>query len=163
MNRVPYERLPELDRWALMQLDHLIERVRRAYEDFEFHVIFHELNNFCSVQMSATYFDVLKDRLYTFGKNSTPRRGSQTALFDILTGVTQLMAPILAFTSEEIWQVIPETQRAVGSVHLAPLPKPDRGGRISALESAGSSCSPCAPKSKPRSRCNAGEDYRSAA
>ena len=77
VNRVPYERLPELDRWALMQLDHLIERVRRAYDDFEFHVIFHELNDFCSVQMSATYFDVLKDRLYTFGKNSTPRRGSQ--------------------------------------------------------------------------------------
>ena len=134
VNRVPHERLPELDRWALIQLDHLIERVRRAYEDFEFHVIFHELNNFCSVQMSATYFDILKDRLYTFGKNSTPRRGSQTVLFDILTALTQLMAPILAFTSEEIWQVIPETQRGVGSVHLAPLPVADPGRQDSLLE-----------------------------
>ena len=134
VNRVPYERLPELDRWALIQLDHLIERVRRAYEDFEFHVIFHELNNFCSVQMSATYFDILKDRLYTFGKNSTLRRGSQTVLFDILTALTQLMAPILAFTSEEIWQAIPETQRGDGSVHLAPLPKPNPAQQDPPLE-----------------------------
>jgi isoleucyl-tRNA synthetase len=124
VHRVSYERLPELDRWALLQLEHLIARVRQAYEDFEFHVIFHELNNFCSVQMSATYFDILKDRLYTFGKNSPLRRGSQSVLFDILTSLTQLMAPILAFTAEEVWQMVPEPQRAVGSIHLAPFPKP---------------------------------------
>jgi len=124
VHRVSYEHLPELDRWALLQLEHLIARVRQAYDDFEFHVIFHELNNFCSVQMSATYFDVLKDRLYTFGKNSPLRRGSQSVLFDILTSLTQLMAPILAFTAEEVWQMVPETQRAVGSVHLAPFPNP---------------------------------------
>jgi len=115
--------LPELDQWALLQLEHLIARVRQAYQDFEFHVIFHELNNFCSVQMSATYFDVLKDRLYTFAKNSPSRRGSQSALFDILTALTQLMAPILSFTAEEIWQTIPDQQRGVGSVHLTTFPK----------------------------------------
>jgi isoleucyl-tRNA synthetase len=125
VHRVPYQQLPELDRWALLQLEHLIARVRQAYEDFEFHVIFHELNNFCSVQMSATYFDVLKDRLYTFGKNSPSRRGSQSALFDILTALTQLMAPILAFTAEEIWQTIPDKQRDAGSVHLTTFPKPE--------------------------------------
>src|SRR5437867_1618493 len=125
VHRVPYEQLPELDRWALLQLEHLIARVRQAYEDFEFHVIFHELNNFCSVQMSATYFDVLKDRLYTFAKNSPSRRGSQSALFDILTALTRLMTPILAFTAEEIWQTIPDQQRGAGSVHLTTFPKPE--------------------------------------
>jgi len=134
VHRVPYQQLPELDRWALLQLEHLIARVRQAYEDFEFHVIFHELNNFCSVQMSATYFDVLKDRLYTFGKNSPSRRSSQSALFDILTSLTQLMAPILAFTAEEIWQTIPEPQREAPSVHLTTFPDADPRWRDEELE-----------------------------
>jgi isoleucyl-tRNA synthetase len=125
VHRVPYEQLPELDRWALLQLEHLIARVRQAYEDFEFHVIFHELNNFCSVQMSAAYFDVLKDRLYTFAKDSPSRRGSQSVLFDVLLNLTKLMAPILAFTAEEIWQTIPEPQREAPSVHLTTFPYAD--------------------------------------
>jgi isoleucyl-tRNA synthetase len=123
VHRVAFQQLPELDRWALLQLDELIGRVGRAYESFEFHVIFHELNNFCSVQMSATYLDILKDRLYTFAKNASSRRGSQTVLFDILTDVTRLMAPILAFTAEEIWQTIPGSQLGADSVHLMHFPK----------------------------------------
>ena len=134
VHRVPFERLPELDRWALLQLEHLISRVQQAYKNFEFHVIFHELNNFCSVQMSATYLDILKDRLYTFAKNSPLRRGSQTVLFDILVNLTKLMAPILAFTAEEIWQTIPEQQREAPSVHLTPFPKPDPLWRDPELE-----------------------------
>ena len=74
-HRVPYEQLPELDRWALMRLGELIPRVRQAYDDFEFHTIFHAMNNFCSVDMSAVYLDILKDRLYTFEKDSPLRRG----------------------------------------------------------------------------------------
>src|ERR1041385_7252877 len=65
-HRVPYERLSELDRWALHQLGGVIHRVKVAYRDFEFHTVFHEINNFCSVQMSAIYLDILKDRLYTY-------------------------------------------------------------------------------------------------
>jgi isoleucyl-tRNA synthetase len=125
IHRVPYEQLPELDRWALMRLGELIPRVRQSYEDCEFHAIFHALNNFCSVDLSAVYLDILKDRLYTFRADSVVRRGSQTVIFDILLAMTKLMAPVLSFTAEEIWLVLaaqlpgglPE-----GSVHLAPFP-----------------------------------------
>ncbi len=128
VHRVPYERLPELDRWALMKLGELIPRVRRAYEDFEFHAIFHALNNFCSVDMSAVYLDILKDRLYTFRKDSPLRRSSQTVLFDVLVALTKLMAPILSFTAEEIWRMLPATVRESSgalSVHLTSFPDPD--------------------------------------
>ena len=94
-----------------MRLGELIPRVRKAYDDFEFHTIFHALNNFCSVDMSAVYLDILKDRLYTFDKDSPLRRSSQTVLFDIVVALTKLMAPILSFTAEEIWQVLPEVIR----------------------------------------------------
>ena len=122
VHRVPYERLPELDRWALLRLGELIARVKRGYEEFEFHTIFHALNNFCSVNMSAVYLDILKDRLYTFrkGPRLVLRRGSQTVLLDALVALTKLMAPILSFTAEEIWRMLPAGARAnLDSVHLA--------------------------------------------
>ena len=105
-HRVPYAQLPELDRWALMRLGELIPRVRKSYEDCEFHTIFHALNNFCSVDLSAVYLDILKDRLYTFRADSPLRRGSQTVLYEIMLAMTKLMAPILSFTAEEIWRVL---------------------------------------------------------
>lgn len=125
---VPYEALPELDRWALLRLAELIRKVTTAYEAFEFHTIFHALNNFCSVDLSAVYLDILKDRLYTFRKDSHARRSSQTVLFELLTALTKLMAPILSFTAEEIWRMLP---KATGkgadaiSVHLASFPAVD--------------------------------------
>ena len=124
--RVPYDDLPELDRWALLRLGELIPKITKAYEDFEFHAIFHALNNFCSVDMSAIYLDILKDRLYTFRKDSHARRSSQTVLFDVLVALTKLMAPILSFTSEEIWRMLPEAVRTGTnhiSVHLSSLPE----------------------------------------
>jgi isoleucyl-tRNA synthetase len=124
--RVPYEDLPELDRWALLRLGELIPKVTKAYEDFEFHAIFHVLNNFCSVDMSAIYLDILKDRLYTFRKDSHARQSSQTVLFDVLVALTKLMAPILSFTSEEIWRMLPEVVRTSPngiSVHLSSFPE----------------------------------------
>jgi isoleucyl-tRNA synthetase len=124
VHRVPYEQLPELDRWALLRLGELITKVRQAYEDFEFHTIFHALNNFCSVDLSAVYLDILKDRLYTFRADSPERRGSQTVLFDILTALTKLMAPVLSFTADEIWRMLPEAGRqGVVSVQLASFPE----------------------------------------
>ena len=121
---VPYAQLPELDRWALLRLGELTTKVRQAYEDFEFHTIFHALNNFCSVDLSAVYLDILKDRLYTFRADSPERRGSQTVLFDILIALTKLMAPVLSFTADEIWRMLPEAgRRGVVSVQLAPFPE----------------------------------------
>lgn len=127
-HRVPFEELPELDRWALMRLGELIPRVRKSYDEFEFHAIFHALNNFCSVDLSAVYLDILKDRLYTFRKDSPMRRASQTVLFDILVALTKLMAPVLSFTADEIWRMLPEVVRAeskADSVHLALFPEAD--------------------------------------
>ena len=127
-HRVPFEQLPELDRWALMRLSDLIPRVRKGYDEFEFHSIFHALNNFCSVDLSAVYLDILKDRLYTFRKDSPLRRGSQTVLFDIVVALTKLMAPVLSFTAEEIWRTLPESIRAEAkaeSVHIAMFPEVD--------------------------------------
>jgi isoleucyl-tRNA synthetase len=127
-HRVPYDQLPELDRWALMRLGELITKVRRAYEEFEFHTIFHALNNFCSVDLSAVYLDILKDRLYTFRKDALERRSSQTVLYDIVEAMAKLMAPVLSFTAEEIWQTL-AAQVPGGlepaSVHLATFPEPD--------------------------------------
>ena len=123
---VQYDRLPELDRWALMRLGELIPRVTNAYEEFEFHSIFHALNNFCSVDMSAIYLDILKDRLYTFHKDSPLRRGSQTVLLEIVVALTKLMAPILSFTAEEIWRMLPKSATVdLPSVHLSAFPKAD--------------------------------------
>lgn len=127
-HRVPHAQLPELDRWALSRLGDLIPRVRQAYDDCEFHTIFHALNNFCSVDLSSVYLDILKDRLYTFRADSPLRRGSQTVFFDIVTALTKLMAPALSFTAEEIWRTLLAQMpgfSAVKSVHLAAFPEVD--------------------------------------
>jgi isoleucyl-tRNA synthetase len=124
--RVPYEELPELDLWALMRLEELKTKVRRAYEEFEFHAIYHALNNFCSVDLSAVYLDILKDRLYTFRADSPLRQGSQTVLYEIILAMTKLMAPILSFTAEEIWRsMVTQFGGALGadSVHLSQFPE----------------------------------------
>jgi isoleucyl-tRNA synthetase len=124
-HRVPYAQLPELDRWALARLEDLKTRVRRAYEEFEFHAIYHALNNFCSVDLSAVYLDILKDRLYTFHADSSARRASQTVLYEIILAMTKLMAPILSFTAEEIWRSLSGQfggSLEAKSVHLAAFP-----------------------------------------
>ena len=125
-HRIPYEQLPELDRWALMRLEELKGRVRKAFDDCEFHAIYHALNNFCSVDLSAVYLDILKDRLYTFRADSPLRRGSQTVLYEIIVAMTQLMAPVLSFTAEEIWRtLVAQVGGALGpaSVHLSHFPE----------------------------------------
>jgi isoleucyl-tRNA synthetase len=127
-HRVPYAQLPELDRWALMRLGELIPRVRKGYEEFEFHTIVHALNNFCSVDLSAVYLDILKDRLYTFRKDAFERRSSQTVLYDILVAMTKLMAPVLSFTAEEVWRTLSDQMPGFAtaqSVHLAAFPEAD--------------------------------------
>ena len=125
VHRVPFEQLSELDRWALLRLGELIPKVRKAYGEFEFHAVFHALNNFCAVDMSAVYLDILKDRLYTFHKEDPLRRGSQTVLLEVVTSLTRLMAPVLTFTAEEIWAILPQSMRnnsEAFSVHLTLFP-----------------------------------------
>jgi isoleucyl-tRNA synthetase len=97
------DRLQEIDRWAMQRLQSLIEKVTKAYENFDFHEAFHSIHNFCIVDMSSIYLDVLKDRLYTGKTDSPERRASQWVLSEILSALTRLMAPILSFTAEEVW------------------------------------------------------------
>jgi isoleucyl-tRNA synthetase len=135
-HRMPFDRLPELDRWALMRLEELKTKVRRAYDEFEFHAIYHALNNFCSVDMSAVYLDILKDRLYTFRADSPARRGSQTVLYEIILAMTKLMAPILSFTAEEIWRSLSGqfgSSRDAQSVHLTAFPQGESAWQDTAL------------------------------
>ncbi len=120
---VAYESLPAIDRFALLRLQELTEIVLRAYATFEFHVVYHRLHNFCTLDMSAFYLDVLKDRLYTSPPRSSARRSAQTVMHVILDTMTRLMAPILAFTAEEIWAYLPSGPGKEESVHLAAMPE----------------------------------------
>ena len=97
----------ELDRWAVTKLNELIVKCFRAYDDYEFHVVSHAVNDFCVVELSSFYLDIIKDRLYCEGKDSLERRSAQTALWLILDTITKLFAPILCFTCDEIWQAMP--------------------------------------------------------
>jgi isoleucyl-tRNA synthetase len=119
---ISYDMLFEMDRFALHRLQELIQRTRRAYETYEFHIIYHALYNYCIVDLSAFYLDILKDRLYTSPSQSMGRRSAQTVIHSILDALARLMAPILAFTAEEIWHFIPRQIQNSQSVHLTSLP-----------------------------------------
>jgi isoleucyl-tRNA synthetase len=118
---VPCDRLPRLERWALHRTDALVARVRAAYENYEFHVVYHALNNFCSVDLSALYLDVRKDVLYCERADAPARRATQTVLASILDLLVRTMAPILSFTAEELWTYLPRAKQTE-SVFLAGFP-----------------------------------------
>jgi len=118
---VPYEEMDELDRFALIQLQDLIQKVRGAFERFEFHRVYHALHNYCVVDLSSFYLDILKDRLYTSAAESKARRSAQTALHTILTSLLKLMAPVLSFTAEEAWWHLPH--RPSETVHTEGFPE----------------------------------------
>jgi isoleucyl-tRNA synthetase len=124
-DRRSYEQMDELDRWALLRLGDLIARVRKAYEDYQFHAVFHAIHNFCAVDLSALYLDIIKDRLYTSAPDDPRRRASQTVCFELLTALTRLMAPVLTFTADEVWSYIPGRGKPE-SVHLVLFPE-ERG------------------------------------
>ena len=111
---VPFEELPELDRWALVRLNKLIEKVRAGYDEYEFHIVYHAVHNFCAVDMSSFYLDIIKDRLYCEKADSKLRRSAQTAMYIVLDALVRMIAPILAFTAEEIWQAMPHDSSADG-------------------------------------------------
>lgn len=120
LDMVSCEKMPEIDRWAMHQLELLKEKVIKAYDDCEFHVLYHAVNAFCTVEMSAFYLDILKDRVYTSRKDSLERRSAQSAMYQILDTVVHLIAPVLSFTADEIWGYMPAT--AAPSVHLSQFP-----------------------------------------
>ena len=115
---VDYAEMEEIDRWALLKLATLSRRVRKAYNEYDFHLVYHRVHNFCAVDMGGFYLDVLKDRLYCDAQNSKARRSAQTAFTIIVKELAQLMAPILAFTADEIWSHLPEAVRSAESIHL---------------------------------------------
>jgi isoleucyl-tRNA synthetase len=120
---VPYEEMLEIDRFALHRLQGLVRKARAAYDSYEFHAVYHNLYNFCTVDLGAFYLDVLKDRLYTSPAKSTARRSAQTALNTILDALVRLMAPILVFTAEELWVHMPGADARPTSGHLTQLPE----------------------------------------
>lgn len=126
-DQVPLEKMTELDRWALARLDEVLMKARAAYDAFDFHIVYHTIHNFCTVDLSSFYLDVIKDRLYTQARDGEERRAAQTAIYEILRAVTLLIAPILCFTAEEIWSYMPSDQNYdKTSVMLNDLPKAGR-------------------------------------
>ena len=121
---VPDADLKGLDGWAMLRLHRTIERVRKAYEAYEFHLAFQTLHNFCAVDLSALYLDVLKDRLYTSAAVAPARRAAQTVCYRTLDALVRLMAPILTFTAEEVWDHFRVADKAP-SVHLTDFPAVD--------------------------------------
>ncbi len=120
---VPSDELEEIDRWALAELDRVVAKVLAGYESFEFHSVYHALYNFATVTLSARYFDIIKDRLYTFAPKSKARRSGQTVLFAIADALARMLAPILVFTADEVWENLPARDSSQPSVHLAEFPK----------------------------------------
>jgi isoleucyl-tRNA synthetase len=119
--------MPELDRYALVALGDLLERVTKAYDAWKYHTVYRNVHDYCVTELSAFYLDVIKDRLYADATDSLERRSAQTVLAEILTSLVRLVAPILAFTSEEVWQFMPAPLRGgVVSVQLAGWPSIDR-------------------------------------
>lgn len=119
---VPYDQMEALDQNMLRQTCTFAEDVCKWYDEFAFHKIYHRVNHFCIVDLSAFYFDVLKDRLYISAPKSQARRSAQTAVWHIGEALTRLLAPIMSFTCEEIWQYLPKLEARVESVHLAKFP-----------------------------------------
>ena len=120
---VPESEMLEIDRWALASLDDLTAKVLKGYEAYDFQAAYHALYHFCTVTLSARYFDIIKDRLYILAPKSLERRSAQTALYRIADSLCRLLAPILVFTSDEAWENLPH--RDVSSVHIAEFPQVD--------------------------------------
>jgi isoleucyl-tRNA synthetase len=120
-HRQPYARLDEVDRWILDRLGRLVQRVTKAYEEYQFHTVFHSVHNFCAIDLSALYLDIIKDRLYTSLPDDPRRRAAQTTCYELLSALVRLMAPILTFTAEEAWRHLPGPRAE--SVHLERFPE----------------------------------------
>ena len=123
-NKVEYKDMEEIDKWALSRLNKLVKDCTENYESFNFHLVYHDVNQFCVTDMSNFYLDIIKDRLYTSKKDSTERRSAQTAMYIILDALVKIVAPMICFTAEEIWKYMPHTKNEqVESVMLSDWPE----------------------------------------
>jgi isoleucyl-tRNA synthetase len=135
VNSAAYDDMFEIDKWAMQQLQQLIVNVTEAYENFVLHRVFSLLYNFCTVEMSSIYMDVLKDRLYCDAADSLSRRSAQTAMHRILDCLVRMLAPVLVHTAEEAWAAMKFKSQEVDSVHLAEMPKVDESIDLASAES----------------------------
>ena len=119
---VPLEELEEFDRWILHRAAVTMERVEKAYREYEFHTIYHALVQFCTVELSNVYMDVTKDRMYCEAPDSAGRRSGQTTYWLVLRALVRAMAPILSFTCEEVWEHIPTEEKTLESIFLTDFP-----------------------------------------
>ena len=124
-DQVPVNEMLELDRYILHRFNILREKILTAYENYEFHVFYHSFSNFCIIELSAFYLDIIKDRLYTYPAKSRERRSAQTALHILLMGMVRLIAPILSFTAEEVWNHLPKNSVDEESVHMSQFLDPE--------------------------------------
>ena len=121
---VALDELYEIDKWALTRLNNLAKVIREGYDTYEFHTVYHSVNNFCTNDLSKLFIDITKDRVYVEKKDSKARRSAQTAMYLIASGMTRLIAPMLSFTAEEIWQAMPHSSSEVReSVFLNNMPE----------------------------------------
>jgi isoleucyl-tRNA synthetase len=126
VDSVPEASLLPLDRYMLQRMRDLTEKLRGWYDAFQFHRVYHDVIEFCVVDLSAVYLDVLKDRMYTFAPKSEARRSAQTVIYTIAHALARLVAPILSFTADEVWQYLPRVEGQLPSVHLAEFPAPEQ-------------------------------------
>jgi isoleucyl-tRNA synthetase len=132
-DQVAYENLTDLDRWALLKMDKLVRRVTNAYDEYEFHVVFHAIHNFCTIELSNIYFDILKDKLYCSNPQDPQRKAAQTVLYRLINNLVVMLTPVLAFTTEEIWSYL-RREGQPESVQLLEWPLPDDKYQDDALE-----------------------------
>jgi isoleucyl-tRNA synthetase len=119
---LPNDRLEEMDRWMLERTAELVKKCREWYAGYEFHRVYHAIHDYCVVDLSAFYYDVLKDRLYTKAPDSHARRSAQSAIYKISSALVRMATPILVFTAEEIWKYLPKSAAEAPSVHVALFP-----------------------------------------
>ena len=132
VHKVEAAELNDLDQYALIRLNRMIDRVRKAYDAYEFHIVYQCVHHFCSVELSAFYLDIVKDRLYASRPNVPERRACQSVLYTALTAIVKLIAPILPHTADEVWKYVPGVQEE--SVQLADMPEADLSGGSGKLE-----------------------------
>jgi isoleucyl-tRNA synthetase len=120
---LPNDELEEIDRWMLERTAELVAKCRDWYAAYDFHRVYHAIHDFCVVDLSSFYYDVLKDRLYTKAARNKSRRSAQTAVWKITSALVRLIAPVLVFTSEEIWKFLPKTKTDQPSVHMSLFPE----------------------------------------
>lgn len=122
-DKVAYAEMEELDRWALMHLQVLKEKVYSGYENYDFHVLYHAIHNFCTVEMSSFYLDIVKDRLYASKADAKIRRSAQTAMYEIMVDLIVMLSPVLSFTMEEVWQFMKKNPDMPESVQMMSWPE----------------------------------------